>query len=96
MFKKRKLYVQIAYVSNEENPTTYLTIQVEKILLSNCYKKKDNNAELTKKEIIKLHHFFGHCTAQRLENLIQKEDITKDYHTKSVQFQSVGFFRFEI
>ena len=81
---KKKAECTISYVTKEENPT-YQTIQNEKILLSKRYKRQDNSSELTRKDIIKLHHFFGHCTVQRLEKLIQKAGKWKPEHSKILE-----------
>ena len=75
----------ILYITTEENPT-YETILDEKILFSKRFQKHaGDDRDLTRKDIIKLHHFFGHCTPQRLEKLIQKAGKWKPEHAKYLE-----------
>ena len=81
----KKASSTISYITTEENPT-YEAILDEKILFSKRYKKHAGNDQgLTRKDIIKLHHFFGHCTTQRLEKLIQKAGKWKPEHSEVLE-----------
>ena len=56
---------------------------MKKILFSKRFQKHaGDDRDLTRKDIIKLHHFFGHCTPQRLEKLVQKAGKWKPEHSK--------------
>ena len=70
-----KSHLAISYVTKATNPD-YEPLLDEKVLVNSVGKRrgqtKSNQEELSKKDIIKLHHYFGHCTVERLEKLIKK------------------------
>ena len=63
----------ISYIVQAKDPN-YEAIIDDQVLLSKSFKRKNRlkpQKELEKNDVIKLHHYFGHCTADRLEKLIK-------------------------
>ena len=61
----------IAYVISEPNPS-YEPLLCQEVLINSIRgNERHKRRELTKEGIIKLHHYFGHCTVERLEKLIK-------------------------
>ena len=68
-WSKAKIQRTVSYIVKNDNPK-YEVIVNDRTLFNRNF--DENKKDLTKKDIIKLHHFFGHCTAERLDKLIQK------------------------
>ena len=74
--------VAIAYIVKAKDPN-YEAVNNPKVLLSKSFQRKEklrNPGHLTKENIIKLHHYFGHCTAERLEKLIKNAGKWRPEH----------------
>ena len=66
----------ITYIINTPEPN-YEAILHDQVLISKSFQKKhkirkSNKNDLTKSDLIKLHHYFGHCTVDRLEKLVRR------------------------
>ena len=64
----------ISYIIESKEPD-YEKVLHDVVLLSKTRKKKhktESNKMLSRKDVVKLHHYFGHCTAERLEKLITR------------------------
>ena len=74
--------VAISYIVKCKDPN-YEAVLSSKVLLSKSFRKKEKLEDintLTKENLIKLHHYFGHCTAERLEKLIKRAGKWRPEH----------------
>ena len=74
--------VAISYIVKCKDPN-YEAVLSSKVLLSKSFRKKEKLKDinnLTRENIIKLHHYFGHCTAERLEKLMKRAGKWRPEH----------------
>jgi len=68
--------VAIAYILSSPDPN-YEAVLHDQVLLSKSFQRKhklkaETKQEMSKQDFVKLHHYFGHCTADRLEKLVKR------------------------
>ena len=71
---EEKANTAIAYIIKSKEPD-YEAVLHDRVLISKKCRKKNksnSNESLSLNDVIKLHHYFGHCTPDRLEKLIKR------------------------